>query len=69
MLFRSLSSAFHRTNMVEYCTGAPYVDDLTKKPWKLDKDGMLDIPSAPGIGIELDSAKVEKYSGVSNLVS
>ena len=43
--------------------------EKTKKPWKLDKDGMLDIPSAPGIGIELDSAKVEKYSGVSNLVS
>jgi L-alanine-DL-glutamate epimerase-like enolase superfamily enzyme len=64
-----LSSAFHRTNFVEYCTGAPYVDDITKKPWVLDKEGMLEIPSGPGIGIELDPAKVEKYSGVTNLLS
>ena len=64
-----LSSAFHRTNFVEYCTGAPYVDDITKKPWVLDKEGMLEIPSGPGIGIELDPAKIEKYSGVTNLLS
>jgi len=64
-----LSSAFHRTNFVEYCTGAPYVDDITTKPWVLDKEGMLEIPSGPGIGIELDPAKIEKYSGVTNLLS
>jgi len=64
-----LSSAFHRTNFVEYCTGAPYVDDLTTKPWVLDRDGMLEIPSGPGIGIELDPAKIEKYSGRSDLLS
>ena len=64
-----LSSAFHRTNFVEYCTGAPYVDDLTTKPWVLDKEGMLEIPSGPGIGIELDPEKIEKYSGVTNLIS
>ncbi len=63
-----LSSAFHRTNFVEYCTGAPYVDDITTKPWVLDKEGMLEIPSGPGIGIELDPEKIEKYSGVTNLI-
>jgi len=30
---------------------------------------MLVIPSGPGIGIELDAEKVEKYSGVTNLIS
>ena len=64
-----LASAFNRTNFVEYCTGAPYVDDLTLTPWKLDEHGFLEIPSQPGLGIQLDSNKVEKYSGVTNLLT
>jgi D-galactarolactone cycloisomerase len=59
-----LSSAILSANKVEYCTGSAYVDDLSKASWKLDDEGMLEIPSQPGIGFSLDPEKVEKYSGV-----
>ena len=59
-----LSSAILTAEKVEYCTGSAYVDDLATEPWKLDKDGLLEIPTKPGIGFELDPDKVEKYSGV-----
>lgn len=59
-----LSSAILSTDKVEYCTGSAYVDDLSEASWKLDDEGMLEIPSQPGIGFSLDPEKVEKYSGV-----
>jgi D-galactarolactone cycloisomerase len=59
-----LSSAILSADKVEYCTGSAYVDDLSKASWKLDDEGLLEIPSQPGIGFSLDPEKVEKYSGV-----
>ena len=38
-------------------------DRLTKQRI-VAKDGMLDIPDAPGLGIELDEASIEKYAVV-----
>ena len=64
-----LASAFSNTNKVEYCTGSAYVDDITIEPWKLDDDGELAIPLLPGIGINLDPEKIEKYSGVKNFLN
>ena len=58
-----LASAFPDTDLVEYITGSPYIDELTVGGWRLDGDGMLAIPSGPGLGIELDLDAVEKYSG------
>jgi len=63
-----LSSAIFSAEKVEYCTGSAYVDDLSTKPWKLDADGYLDIPTLPGIGFDLDEAKVEKYTGISGFL-
>ena len=64
-----LASAIVSADKVEYCTGSAYVDDLSAKPWKLDADGCLDIPSLPGIGFDLDAKKVEKYSGISGFLN
>ena len=58
-----LSSAFPATDLVEYITGSPYVDELTLGGWQLDDAGMLDIPSAPGLGIELNLDAVSHYAG------
>ena len=63
-----LSSAIFSAEKVEYCTGSAYVDDLSTKPWKLDADGYLDIPTRPGLGFDLDEAKVEKYTGISGFL-
>ena len=57
-----LASAIRSTQMVEYLIGSPYVDDLVADRWSLDRDGMLAVPDAPGLGIELNMDAVEKYT-------
>jgi L-alanine-DL-glutamate epimerase-like enolase superfamily enzyme len=57
-----LASAFPDTDLVEYITGSPYVDDLTAGGWSLDADGMLEIPETPGLGLALDAGAVEKFT-------
>jgi D-galactarolactone cycloisomerase len=58
-----LASASRHTNLVEYLTGSPFIDELVEKPWKLDADGMLPIPDTPGLGISINMDAVEKYTG------
>jgi L-alanine-DL-glutamate epimerase-like enolase superfamily enzyme len=57
-----LASAFPDTDLVEYITGSPYLDELIAGGWRLDQDGMLSIPDTPGLGIELDLDAVARYS-------
>jgi D-galactarolactone cycloisomerase len=63
-----LASAFVDTDLVEYKTGSPYIDDISSGGWKLDANGMLFIPDAPGLGLELDLDAVAKYSQVEPLM-
>ncbi len=58
-----LASALPTTDLVEYITGSPYLDDLVAGGWHLDADGMLAIPEAPGLGITLDLDAVARYTG------
>jgi L-alanine-DL-glutamate epimerase-like enolase superfamily enzyme len=58
-----LASALPETDLVEYIAGSPYVDDLKEGGWTLDPEGMLSIPEAPGLGIDLDLDAVARYSG------
>ena len=62
-----LASAFPDTDLVEYLTGSPFIDEIAVGGWRLDEDGMLAISSSPGLGLELDRDAVIKYSGVTNL--
>ncbi len=61
-----LAAAFADTDLVEYCTGSPYIDKLTQGGWTLDADGMLAIPSTPGLGITLDPEAVTRYTGATD---
>ena len=58
-----LASASRNTDIVEYLTGSPFIDDLVENKWKLDEKGMLAVPSGPGLGISLNLDVVEKYTG------
>ena len=58
-----LASAFPDTDLVEYLTGSPFIDDIKVGGWKMDKDGMLAIPDTPGLGLELDVDLIKKYTG------
>jgi len=54
-----LASAFADTDLVEYLTGSPFIDEITSGGWRLDADGMLAIPSKPGLGLTLDPDAVK----------
>ena len=40
--------------------GKMYLDDIVTDPFEY-RDGALTVPSAPGLGVALDPAKVERY--------
>jgi D-galactarolactone cycloisomerase len=63
-----LASAFATTDLVEYLDGSPFIDDIVADPWKLDADGMLAIPSAPGLGLALNREALAKYTGGQTLL-
>jgi len=58
-----LASASRNTDIVEYLTGSPFIDDLVENKWKLDDNGMLAVPNGPGLGISLNLDVVEKHTG------
>jgi L-alanine-DL-glutamate epimerase-like enolase superfamily enzyme len=58
-----LASASRNTDMVEYLTGSPFIDDLVEARWKLDSEGMLPVPEGAGLGICLNMDAVEKHTG------
>lgn len=57
-----IAAAVPTAELVEYIGGSPYVDDITVGGWKLDKDGMLAIPDAPGLGISLDRTALSELT-------
>jgi D-galactarolactone cycloisomerase len=57
-----IAAAIPTAELVEYIGGSPYVDDITEGGWKLDQDGMLAIPDAPGLGINLDRAALSELT-------
>jgi D-galactarolactone cycloisomerase len=59
-----LASACQHTDLVEYLTGSPFIDELVSQPWKLDSEGMLAVPDTPGLGVDLNLDAIEKYTGV-----
>jgi L-alanine-DL-glutamate epimerase-like enolase superfamily enzyme len=57
-----MASAFVETDLVEYLTGSPYVDEISTSRWHLDENGTLAIPDAPGLGIELNMDALSRYT-------
>jgi D-galactarolactone cycloisomerase len=63
-----LASAFPETDLVEYLTGSPFIDEITAGGWHLDADGMLPIPTTPGLGLKLDLDALKKYTRGEKLI-
>jgi D-galactarolactone cycloisomerase len=57
-----LVAALPVARWVEYLTPSAYIEEIIATPFKLDADGMLPIPTGPGLGIELDPDGVAKHS-------
>jgi L-alanine-DL-glutamate epimerase-like enolase superfamily enzyme len=64
-----LASAFADTDLVEYLTGSPFIDAIAADGWRLDAEGMLEIPDKPGLGLRLDPDAVAKYTGGEQLLA
>lgn len=58
-----IASAFPDTDLVEYLTGSPFIDEIAAGGWHLDAEGMLPIPDTPGLGIEIERDALAQYSG------
>jgi D-galactarolactone cycloisomerase len=63
-----LAAALPNVEFVEYKTGSRYIDDLTVNGFGLDADGMLAVPQRPGLGVELDPAKLAHHTDRPNLL-
>lgn len=57
-----LASALPNVELVEYKTGSAYIDELAADGFALDDDGMLAVPTAPGLGVELDPEALARYA-------
>jgi L-alanine-DL-glutamate epimerase-like enolase superfamily enzyme len=58
----ALTAALPVARWVEYQTGVPYIEEIIDPPFKLDQEGMLPVPTGPGLGIRLNPDAVAKYS-------
>jgi len=63
-----LAAAIPGTDLVEYLTGSPFIDEITVGGWTLGRDGMLAIPDTPGLGLKLDPDALRKYTRGENLL-
>jgi L-alanine-DL-glutamate epimerase-like enolase superfamily enzyme len=58
-----LAAAMPVARYVEYITPAPYIEEIVVDPPRLDADGLLSIPTAPGLGIELNRDALRRFAG------
>lgn len=57
-----LLAAYRGTPILEYCSQETVLSKgLLKTHFALEEDGMVVVPEAPGLGIEIDEDAVEKY--------
>jgi D-galactarolactone cycloisomerase len=57
-----LASAFPDTDLVEYLTGSPFIDEIAAGGWRLDSEGMLPVPATPGLGVDINLDALAEYS-------
>src|SRR5215471_20371475 len=58
----ALSAALPVARWVEYQTGVPYIEEIIDPPFQLDADGMLRVPTGPGLGIRLNWDAIRRYT-------
>ncbi len=58
----ALSAAMPVARWVEFQTGVPYVEDLVTPRFELDAEGLLRVPTGPGLGIEWNPETLSRYT-------
>jgi L-alanine-DL-glutamate epimerase-like enolase superfamily enzyme len=57
-----LTAALPVARYVEYLTPSPYLDELITNPFRPDAEGYLTVPTAPGLGIQLNRDALKRFS-------
>jgi len=58
----ALTAALPVARWIEYQTGVPYIEEILDPPFKLDNEGMLRVPTGPGLGVKLNWDAVRRYT-------
>jgi L-alanine-DL-glutamate epimerase-like enolase superfamily enzyme len=58
----ALTAALPVARWVEYQTGVPYIEEIIEQPFALDTDGLLQIPTGPGLGVTLNRDAIARFS-------
>jgi L-alanine-DL-glutamate epimerase-like enolase superfamily enzyme len=56
-----LTAALPVARYVEYLTPSPYLDVLLTEPFRPDAEGYLQVPTAPGLGVELNREALKRF--------
>ena len=56
----ALTAALPVARWIEYQTGVPYIEEIIEQPFALDADGLLHVPTAPGLGITLNREAIAR---------
>jgi D-galactarolactone cycloisomerase len=58
----ALTAALPVARWIEYQTGVAYIEEILDPPFKLDDEGMLRVPTGPGLGVTLNWDAVRRYT-------
>jgi L-alanine-DL-glutamate epimerase-like enolase superfamily enzyme len=58
----ALTAALPVARWIEYQTGVPYIEEIIEQPFALDADGLLRMPTGPGLGITLNRDAIARFS-------
>jgi len=58
----ALTAALPVARWIEYQTGVPYIEEILDPPFKLDDEGMLRVPTGPGLGVRLNWDAEGRYT-------
>src|ERR1700693_1292301 len=56
-----LSAAMPVARYVEDLTPSPYLDELVREPFRPDAEGYLNVPTKPGLGIQLNREALKRF--------
>src|SRR5438105_12915329 len=56
-----LTAAMPDAGYVEYLTPCPYLDALATDPFRRDAEGYLDVPTKPGLGVDLNREALKRF--------
>jgi D-galactarolactone cycloisomerase len=55
-------STLHTVSFVEFNVGNPMVEEIIAPTFALDENGCLAVPEGPGLGVEIDVARLTRFA-------